>query len=34
MIITPEKLNQWLDMGKSFTAVDIRPNEMIKELNN
>ena len=32
MIITPEKLNQWLDMGKSFTAVDIRPNEMIKEL--
>ena len=32
MIITPEELNQWLDMGKSFTAVDIRPNEMIKEL--
>lgn len=32
MIITPEELNQWLDMGKSFTVVDIRPNEMIEEL--
>jgi adenylyltransferase/sulfurtransferase len=31
MIISPEKLQQWLNKGKSFTALDIRPKEMRKE---
>ncbi len=31
MIISPEKLQHWLNKGKPFTAVDIRPKEMRKE---
>ena len=31
MITSPEKLQQWLNNGKSFTAVDIRPKKMRKE---
>ena len=27
MIITPQELQQWIDNGKSFTVVDIRPEE-------
>ena len=27
MIITPQELQQWMDNGKSFTVVDIRPEE-------
>ena len=31
MIITPQELQQWIDDGKTFTAVDIRPEEQRKE---
>ena len=27
MIITPQELQQWMDNGKSFTVVDMRPEE-------
>ena len=31
MIITPQELQQWIDDGKTFTAVDIRPEGQRKE---
>jgi rhodanese-related sulfurtransferase len=31
MIITPQELQQWMDDGKSFTVVDVRPAEQRKE---
>ena len=31
MIITPQELQKWLDDGKSFTVVDIRPEDHQKE---
>ena len=27
MILTPQELQKWIDEGKSFTMVDIRPEE-------
>ena len=31
MIITPQELQQWMDEGKPFTVVDIRPADQRKE---
>ncbi|MEC9456235.1 MAG: rhodanese-like domain-containing protein, partial [Candidatus Neomarinimicrobiota bacterium] len=31
MIITPQELKQWMDEGKSFTVVDVRPADQRKE---
>ena len=31
MIITPQELQQWMDDGKSFTVVDVRPADQRKE---
>jgi adenylyltransferase/sulfurtransferase len=31
MIITPQELQQWMDEGKSFTVVDVRPADQRKE---
>ena len=31
MIITPQELQQWMDEGKSFTMVDVRPGDQRKE---
>jgi hypothetical protein len=31
MIITPQELQQWIDDSKTFTAVDIRPEDQREE---
>ena len=31
MIITPQEMQQWMDEGKSFTVIDIRPADQRKE---
>ena len=31
MIITPQELQQWIEDSKTFTAVDIRPEDQRKE---